>query len=254
VTFGRALPLRVFVFGFALALAFAVCTAQRGAAEPEARQYPWHRGVVATTFWVGEIVDPAALDGSQHYSTYDANWFANYGGCDGVIESGRCQTERREASNDFFPSRMTPRQNPFYLDLPFDDVHNPTAFATRATAVPWANDLGYRGRADDPTFSYMKNRWVQLRKGDVSCYGQVQDAGPTVYDDAAYVFGTVEARPVNTRFNGAGLDVSPALNGCLDFRQLDGQDDRLDWRFVEQRVVPAGPWTRIITRSPVVPW
>jgi hypothetical protein len=30
----------------------------------------------------------------------------------------------------------------------------------------------------------MKNRWVELRKGATTCYGQVEDAGPAVYDDA----------------------------------------------------------------------
>jgi hypothetical protein len=27
----------------------------------------------------------------------------------------------------------------------------------RAKVVPWAEDPGYRGRADNPTFNYMKN-------------------------------------------------------------------------------------------------
>ena len=86
--------------------------------------YPLHTGIVATTFWVGEIFDPNAEDGSQMLSTYDANWFANFGGCDGCHGQGVCQTEKRVASNDYFPSRMTPKQNPFYLDLPYDDIND----------------------------------------------------------------------------------------------------------------------------------
>lgn len=73
---------------------------------------------------------------------------------------------------------------------------------------------GYAGKAADKPFSYMKNRWVLLRKGDQICYGQVQDAGPNVYDDAAYVFGDGDPRPANTKFNGAGLGVSPALKAA----------------------------------------
>ena len=237
----------------ALALVLAACGNGLARPHPETRQYPWHRDIVATTFWVGEVMDPSASDGSQEYSTYDSNWLANYGGCDGVVKDGVCRTERRDASNDFFPTRITPRQNPFYLDLPFDDINNPNAFAIRAKVIPWANDPGYRGRADDPAFSFMKNRWVQLAKGGNTCYGQIQDAGPTVYDDAAYVFGSSDPRPANSRFNGAGLDVSPALNGCLGFNQLDGQNDRVAWRFVDNADVPDGPWTRIVTSSPVVP-
>lgn len=223
-----------------------------GAAEPrlDDARYPWHHGIIATTFWVGEVIDSSASDGSQEYSTYDANWMANYGGCDGVMERNACRTERRDASNDFFPRKMTPLQNPFYLDLPFDDVHNHDAFAMRGHLVPWAGDPRYRSRVDDPAFSLMKNRWVQLRKGGRSCYGQIEDAGPAIYDDAAYVFSTDDRRPANTRFNGAGLDVSPALNGCLEFSELNGQSDKVDWRFVEDSDVPGGPWTRIVTTNP----
>ena len=65
--------------------------------------YPWHTNIVSTTFWVGEIFDPNASDGSQVVSTYDTNWYANYGGCDGVISGGSCNTEARTAANDYFP-------------------------------------------------------------------------------------------------------------------------------------------------------
>ena len=234
------------------ALLLSACDGEPGPAPP--RDYPWHRDIVATTFWVGEILDPTAIDGSQEISTYDAEWMENYGGCDGVVEDGECRTEPRDASNDYFPTEMEPLQNPFYLDLPFDDIHNQRAFEMRGEVVPWADDPGYRGREDDRSFSFMKNRWVELRKGGNTCFGQIQDAGPAVYDDANYVFGTDDERPRSKRFNGAGLDVSPALNGCLGFSQLNGVNDRVDWRFVQDEAVPEGPWTRIVTTSGVVPW
>jgi hypothetical protein len=200
--------------GIVLALAFLLAACS-GPALAEAG--PWHHDIVATTFWIGEIFDPHAADGSQEISAYDPNWMVNYGGCDGIVVNGSCRTEPRDASNGFFPKHMAPKQNPFYLDLP----------------------------VLDPA---LKNRWVELRKDGNVCFGQVEDAGPAVYDDHDYVFGT--ARPKNKRFNGSGLDVSPALNGCLGFSQLDGQHDRLDWRFVEQGDVPVGPWTRITTTNP----
>jgi hypothetical protein len=190
-------------------------------------------------------------DGSQVYSTYDAQWQAHYGGCDGVISDGQCQTERRTAANGYFPTAMSPRQNPFYLDLPFDDVNNDAAFHQRGQVIPWAGDPRYANSVDDPSVSLMKNRWVQLRHSGHVCYGQIEDAGPGDYDDAGYVFGTDDARPANTRFNGAGLDVSPALNGCLAFADLNGDDDRVDWQFVDDTNVPAGPWTKIVTTSGV---
>jgi hypothetical protein len=222
-----------------------------GTASPRGRRYPLHTGIVSTTFWVGEIFDPHSPDGSQVISTYDAHWMQHYGGCDGVVTDGRCETERRVAANGFFPARMTPRQNPFYLDLPFDDVNDPAAFAQRAKVVPWANDLGYAGHADDPSFSYMKNRWVKLMRAGKTCYAQIEDAGPGVYDDYQYVFGSDNRRPANRQYNGAGLDVSPAVNGCLGFSELNGDDDRLDWQFVDAVDVPPGPWTRLVTTQGV---
>jgi hypothetical protein len=224
------------------------------AAAPMGRSYPIHTSIVSTTFWVGEIFDPNASDGSQMISTYDSDWYAHYGGCDGV-NSGtgvkRCQTERRTAANGFFPLHIAPKENPFYLDLPFDDLNNRTAFRERATVIPWANDPGYAGHAKDPNFSYMKNRWVQITDNGRTCYGQIEDAGPGQYHDAGYVFGSNDARPANHRYGGAGMDVSPALNGCLAFTELDGDSDRVNWRFVDAVDVPLGPWKTLITTQRV---
>ena len=213
---------------------------------------PWHTDIVATTFWVGEILDPDAVDGSQMISAYDARWLENYGGCDGFVIRGVCRTEPRTAANDYFPSAMQPLQNPFYSHLPFDDVNNDAAFAQRDSVVPWDGEVS--AHSGDRRFSYLKNRWVELGSGDRRCFGQIQDAGPGRYDDATYVFGTDDERPANRRFNGAGLDVSPALNGRLGFADLNGQSDRVDWRFVDSQDVPPGPWTRIVTTSQVVPF
>jgi hypothetical protein len=184
-----------------------------GCSRAQADDHPWHHDIVATNFWVGQVLS-SAPDGSQEISAYDPHWMANYGGCDGIVDvNGVCQFESRSAANGFFPTHMTPKQNPFYLDLPLEEPS-------------------------------LKNRWVQLSKDGNTCYGQIEDAGPAVYDDRAYVLGT--ARPKNQRFNGAGLDVSPALNGCLEFSgAVDGASDKVDWRFVDSP--PAGPWTRIVT-------
>lgn len=219
---------------------------------PEERDptFPWHRDIPATTFWVGEIFDPDAPDGSQAMSTYDSRWMESYGGCDGVVVDGACETEARSVADGWFPTSMIPRENPFYLDLPYDDIHDPTGFAMRDEVVPWADEPPYSSHVGDRGFSYLKNRWVELVHDGRRCFGQVQDAGPGRYDDAAYVFGDDDARPANERFGGAGLDVSPALTGCLGFADLDGVTS-VDWRFVEARDVPLGPWTLIVTTSQV---
>ncbi|MQW75315.1 hypothetical protein GHK92_05460 [Nocardioides sp. dk4132] len=210
--------------------------------------YPWHTRIVATTFWVGEIFDPDAPDGSQMISTYDDNWYANYGGCDGQIRRGVCRTERRFKRDGWFPRHMTPKQNPFYLDLPYDDLNDKIGFRRRGEVIPWASRPRYAGLVGDRDVSLMKNRWVQIRSRGRTCYGQIQDAGPGKYHDARYVFGHRDARPASKRYNNAGMDVSPALNGCLRFRSLNGKRDRVDWRFVDARDVPRGPWKRIVTR------
>jgi hypothetical protein len=217
------------------------------------RAYPWHTGIPSTTFWVGEIFDPSASDGSQRISTYDSSWYNNYGGCDGAISGSNCQTQKRTAVNNFFPMLMVPKQNPFYLDLPYDDLNDSTGFQQRCSVIPWANDAGYAGHCTDQSFSYMKNRWVQLTgPNGQTCYGQIEDAGPGQYHDTSYVFGAQNARPANREYGGAGMDVSPALNGCLGFAELDGDQDRVSWRFVDASAVPLGPWRVLVTTTGVV--
>lgn len=235
------------------------------------RVYPTHTGIVSTTFWVGEIFDPKRPDGSQVCSTYDSQWAYHWsgvktgtagsgtdcegsptGGCDGVPGVNKCDTEARHAENQFFPthSNVVPRENPFYLDLPFDDINDPTAFKQRCQVVPWANDSGYAGHCTDTSFSYLKNRWVKLTgPNGHTCYGQIEDAGPGTYHDVAYVFGTTNARPANKEYNGAGMDVSPALNSCLGFAEEDGENDLVSWSWAD--APPPGPWTRLITSSKV---
>jgi hypothetical protein len=219
--------------------------------QPSTTVYPWHTAIVSTTFWVGEIFDPNTSDGSQMFSTYNSDWFTSFGGCDGVTVNGECQTEARNANNSYFPTAMSPLENPFYLDLPFDDINDAEGFATRDAVVPWAGEEPYASHRGDQRFSYLKNRWVQLTREGRTCYGQIQDAGPAEYHDAQYVFGTDDTRPVNTRYHGAGLDVSPAITGCLSYPELDGDSALVDWRFVDDADVPPGPWLRIVTTSQV---
>ena len=249
--------------------------------------YPAHTNIVSTTFWVGEIFNANLSDGSQVCSTYDAQWAASHtgisrwpstdtgcngspvGGCDGVSSGTsygtfRCVTERRTAANDYFPTAQpAPLQNPFYLDLPYDDLNDSNAFAERCSVIPWAvadNAASGVNNCANQNYSYMKNRWVQITgPNGKTCYGQIEDAGPSsgsLYHDKNYVFGAGDARPRNTQFSGdptqgAGMDVSPALNGCLGFADLDGDRDHVRWNFVDKRDVPAGPWTRVITTAQV---
>jgi len=255
---------------------------------PVTGTYPLHTNIVSTTFWVGEIFNASLSDGSQVCSTYNGQWAlqhtgvnmgttpssasgcpgSTYGGCDGVSSgtgtSFQCATEQRVASNGYFPLHQPkPLQNPFYLDLPYDDVNDSVAFAERCNVIPWAaadNAKTGVNHCADSSYSYMKNAWVQITgPNGAACYGQVEDAGPSsgsLYHDSAYVFGANNARPANKSFSGdpsqgAGMDVSPALNGCLGFAELNGDNDHVSWRFVDRASVPAGPWLNVVTTSGV---
>jgi hypothetical protein len=240
-------PWVIGVLALVVAATTVLTTSGPAQAKDRGTRYPWHTNIVATTFWVGEIFDPDAEDGSQMLSTYDENWYRSYGGCDGRVVGGDCRTERRTAANDYFPSAITPRENPFYLDLPYDDLNDRIGRARRSKVIPWIRARPWIQKARRGE-SVMKNRWVKITRKGRACYGQIQDAGPGTYHDAKYVFGRGNHRPANKRYNNAGMDVSPALNGCLRFSELDGQDDRVSWRFVDAVDVPPGPWTRIVTR------
>ena len=44
---------------------------------------------------------------------------------------------------------MTPKENPFYLDLPFDDVNDAVGLRTRTRVIRWAKQARYAALAKD---------------------------------------------------------------------------------------------------------
>jgi hypothetical protein len=82
-----------------------------------------------------------------------------------------------------------------------------------------------------------KGHWLEIRNEAKICYAQWEDVGPFYTDSAAYVFG--DGRPSPNVNHGAGIDVSPAVRDYLGLGPLG----LVDWRFVEQAEVPAGPWS-----------
>jgi hypothetical protein len=210
---------------------------------PTGSSYPIHTNITATVFWVGEPVGDGSTENNA-ISAYDDDWEKDYGGYDNYAYF---------RTSPFFPS-FTPHENPFYLDFPYDDINNKQAHADRTTVVPWASQFAQQLAGPAP-FSLMKNHWVRLWRTDSAgthtCYGQIEDAGPYTYDDENYVFGSNDARPASRQADNAGLDVSPGLRDCLHFDSLNGDDDKVDWQFVNATSVPAGPWTIVITTSQV---
>ncbi len=196
-------------------------------------KYPIHKNITATVFWVGEPIGNGSSENNA-YSAWDDQWQKNYGGFDDpYLRSG------------FYPNGFVPRENPFYLDLPYNDFDDNGVRKPEASKViPWASEKKWLDSE-----SMLKNRWVKLIKNGIECYGQIEDSGPYEYDDSQYVFGN--ATPKNTLANNAGLDVSPAIRDCLKFTGSNNADNKVDWQFVEESEVPVGPWREIITRSQI---
>jgi hypothetical protein len=189
-------------------------------AEPGVK-YPWHAQIMTTVFWIGET--PSGNNPVPNRSSaWDSNWARNFGGSDRP-ELG--------ARNGFIPAKFIPRQNPFYLALPFNDVSGGRTKAESYRVIPW-----FREAFEKSGQSILKGRWVAIRRGNRTCYAQWEDVGPFRSDHWEYVFGSERPRPNLNR--GAGLDVSPAIR---DYLQL-GDSGLTDWRFVDFQEVPSGPW------------
>ena len=198
---------------------------QLAANPPERGQrYPWKRNIVTTVFWTGE--QPGGNNPvPNRTSSWDKEWTRNYGGFDDPNPAHR---------RNYIPVKFTPRQNPFYCALPYNDKahtgHRPEA----PQVVPWFKEA-YQG----PAVSTCKDRWIAIRKGNRTVYAQWEDAGPFRTDHWQYVFGNERPKPNLNK--GAGLDVSPAVRDYLGLNETDVTD----WRFVDFSEVPRGPWSAL---------
>jgi hypothetical protein len=197
---------------------------RKSSASRSARGYPWKTNIVTTVFWIGEPPHGNNLV-PNCTSSWDKQWTKNYGGFDDPNPAHR---------RNYLPVKFTPRQNPFYCALPYNDKahtgHQPEA----PRVVPWFKEA-YQG----PAVSTCKDRWVAIRKGNRIAYAQWEDAGPFRTDHWQYVFG--DERPKPNLNKGAGLDVSPALRDYLGLNETDVTD----WRFVDFSEVPRGPWSTL---------
>ena len=179
---------------------------------------------MTTLFWVGEPSNDENAFIPNHESYWDKDWQASYGGID--------DPERR---NGPWPAGFKPKENPFYVALPYGEFGEANALKLEAQRVPW-----YRPGVSP----LLKNRWVEIVRDGRSCFAQWQDVGPCGEDDFDFVFGTA-AKPRNTFEAKAGLDVSPAV-----WHHFGMSNNGLAaWRFVDAADVPEGPWTEIVTIS-----
>jgi hypothetical protein len=186
-------------------------------------RYPWKTGIVTTTFWVGESAsqnNPV----HNHSSSWDVNWGQSFGGFDNPDISAR---------RNFIPANFVPRQNPFYIALPYNDVTRGTTKPEAKLVIPW-----FKSTFEREGKSICRDRWVAVRNSSGRvCYAQWSDCGPFRTDHWQYVFGNEKPKP--NLNNGAGLDISPAVR---DYLGLKGTDVT-DWKFVEFKDIPKGPWS-----------
>jgi len=202
---------------------------------PVKSAYSLHTNITATVFWAGEPKGGGSSENNA-LSAWDDAWQKHFGCFDDPFNR-----------NGYHPKGCTPKENPFYFDLPYDDFDWEGSDGRRSGAnqvIPWAKSKKWQ---EDE--SMLKNRWIKIIKGNEVCYGQWEDAGPYVYNDARYVFGKNDERPKSKEANNAGMDVSPALRDCLKFKGLNNDANKVSWQFVEAKDVPSGPWKNIITTS-----
>jgi len=185
-----------------------------------------HTGVITTIFWVGENASGDNGYIANDASAWDDSWQQHFGGLD--------DPNRR---NGFRTAGFIPKENSFYIALPYSDVDDNGKRKPSATACPLAQLLRSQN------VSWCKNSWVAIRHDSKIAYAQWEDVGPFKENDAAYVFDT--AQPSNKRGAKAGLDVSPAVRDYLGLQDVDMSD----WTFVSEQNVPDGPWKQTITMS-----
>jgi hypothetical protein len=193
-------------------------------------KYPIHKNISTTYFWVGEEAGKDNKNISNCPSAWDEDWLKHFGGVD--------DPNKR---NGYFPAKFTPKENPFYFALPYNDFdENGNRKSNIYKLANWRN-----GKKCGPEESACKNQWIKITKDGKSAYAQWEDVGPFKENDEKYVFGT--ASPASKTNSSAGLDVSPAVRDYLKLSDID----KTDWQFIDASQVPDGPWKKIITTSQV---
>ena len=167
----------------------------------------WKENIITTVFWIGER--PTKNNPTpNHASSWDPSWALNYGGYDDPDPAAR---------RNFIPVAFTPRQNPFYCALPYNDVTRGTTKPEARVVIPW-----FRQAFQQEGHSVCKSHWVAIRHGNRTAYAQWEDCGPFRTDHYQYVFGNGAAAPELERWRGArcvagraGLHRHECDQGCL---------------------------------------
>ena len=193
--------------------------------ENNTSEYFLHENITVTIFWIGEEAKEENGWVPNTKSAWDDKWQEHFGGVDDP-----------DNRNGYYPADFTPKQNPFYFAMPYNDFDGSGRKAEVYDIIPWADSEEW-GKSD----SMCKNQWIKVIKGEKSAYVQWEDTGPFWEDDGGYVFG--EDRAKGEKDDIAGLDVSPAVRDHLGLKNYD----KVHWQFVDAEEVPDGPWMDIVT-------
>ena len=192
--------------------------------------YPWRMNIPATVFWVGESAtrnNPVPND----KSSWEHPWQESFGGYDDPNPTRRLKHR---------PLSFVPKQNPFYVALPYNDVTRGSHKPEASRVIPW-----FRRDYERPGKSVCKGKWVQIVYNNRYCFAQWEDCGPFTTEDWQYVFG--DSPPQNKRNSGAGIDISPAVR---DYLGIKGGLAQVHWRFVDFHRVKIGPWSKYGDNNP----
>ena len=196
--------------------------------------YPWHFDITATYFYIGELATQNNPTPNTA-SSWDSMWDDNYGGFDDPDPANR-------DPKTFAPKAFTPRLNPFYVALPYNDIQQGGPRPEAEKVIPW-----YHRDKEGKYESVCRGTWVQIWYNGRYCFAQWEDVGPFCVDDWQYVFGG--ERPRNRANDCAGIDISPAVR---DYLGIKGGTAKVHWRFVDFSLVPGGPWARFGKDNPFV--
>jgi len=186
----------------------------------------WRKNIFTTIFWIGEKPTPKNPVPNDK-SSWDTKWMINYGGYD-------CPKNR----DGFLPKNFSPKLNPFYIALPYNDIDKRGTKPEAPKIIPWFTQT-FRKNGK----SVVKGQWIAIHYKGRICYAQWEDTGPFKTNDWPYVF--LGKRPQAR----AGLDISPAVRDYLGLKT----NDYTDWKFVHASEVPRGPWSKFGENNPFSP-
>lgn len=185
-----------------------------------------YKKTVAILFWIGEEANESNIYTEHKQSAWDSNWQESFGGIDDPV--ARC---------GFVPCGFEPKENPFYIALPYYELAGDGTQKDSAQLIPWYKTVQNRK-------SILKDHWVEIFTSEETvCYAQWEDVGPYGSDDFEYVFGT--SSPNNSVNAKVGIAISPAVSLCLEL----SPEESLWWRFIDEGAVPEGPWRKRVTVS-----